>query len=368
MENGTPRKKRNWKRLLLITVAISLVLSLSAVIAAAAYWNSLLNQMQDARETVSVAATEETQPQTVQPEPSEETLAPETSPEETWPEVHSGENITNIMLVGHNYREGERHRLSDTMILCSINRETRTLSLVSVLRDLYVPLPAYAGHGPGRNRINVCYHMGSHWTGTPEGGMEMLALCLEQNFGIPVDHTIEINFDAFTQIIDSLGGVEVDLTEAEARYLSRKVDYVGTFEPGPQTLNGTEALAYARIRKIDSDHQRTARQRAIIESLLKKWKGLGLLELHKLATSVLPLITTDMTNQEITNYVWEFLPMLKDLTIQSITCPVDNGTLPGSQWGEMVDIAGTPSSVIRCNIARNRAYLQSYLGLQEGDE
>jgi len=362
MENGDSRKKRNRKRIVLLILAAMLTLITAAVAAAVMYWNSLLDLMQDAGETISV-----TQPtvttETTQPQPTGTT-----SPEETWPQVHSDENITNIMLIGHNYREGERHRLSDTMILCSINRETKTLSMVSVLRDLYVPIPAYAGHGPGRNRINICYHMGSHWTGKPEGGMEMLALCLAQNFGIPVDHSIEVNFDAFTQIIDILGGVEIELTVAEARYLTRKVGYVGEFEPGLQTLNGTEALAYARIRKIDSDHQRTARQRAVIESLLKKGKGIGLLELHRLATSVLPLITTDMTNQEITDYIWELLPMLKELNIQSVTCPVDNALLPGSQWGEMVDIAGTPSSVIRCDIRRNREYLQSFLGLQESEE
>ena len=356
MHNKVPREKWNWKRILLRILILLVILIAAAGIAMIIYWNNLLSLIRDASETLPVTyptVTEETQFPSTQP----------TSPEETWPEVHADENITNIMLIGHNYREGEPHKLSDTMILCSVNRETKTLSMVSVLRDLYVPIPAYAGHGPGRNRINICYHMGSYWTGTSEGGMEMLALCLEQNFGIPVDHSIEINFDAFTQIIDILGGVEIDLTETEARYLTRNVGYVGSFEPGLQTLNGTEALAYARIRKIDSDHQRTARQRAVIESLLKKCRNIGLLELHKLATGVLPLITTDMSNQEITNYIWELLPMLKDLKIQSATCPVDNALLPGSQWGEMVDIAGTPSSVIRCNIAKNREYLHSFLGL-----
>ena len=113
------------------------------------------------------------------------------------------------------------------MILCSINRETKTLTMVSFLRDLYIHLPAYAGHTAGRNRINVCYALGSTWKRSSEGGMEMLALCVEQNFGIHVDHTIEVGFEAFTNIIDILGGVEVNVTEAEAEYITNNVGYAG---------------------------------------------------------------------------------------------------------------------------------------------
>ena len=106
----------------------------------------------------------------------EETEPPTTTPEDTWPQVVSDQNITNIMLVGKNYREDEPNKLSDTMLLCSINRETNTMTMVSFLRDLYVPLPAYAGHSSGRNRINVCYALGSTWKRSSEGGMEMLCL------------------------------------------------------------------------------------------------------------------------------------------------------------------------------------------------
>ena len=359
-DEDTSSNRKKWWRIIQIAAGGMILLITAAVIAAVFFWNSLLNRIGDAEETTLASNLVQVPPVTYETDP--------TSPEDTWPVVVSDERITNIMLVGHNYREGEEHRLSDTMILCSLNRETQTLSLVSVLRDLYVPLPAYAGHGPGRNRINVCYHLGSEWTGKPEGGMEMLALCLQQNFGIPVDHTIEVNFDAFVEIVDILGGVDVELTEAEARYLSKKVGYVGDFEPGWQNLDGTEALAYARIRKIDSDNQRTLRQRTVISSLLEKCSKLGLMELYKLATTVLPKITTDMTNQEITNYVWEILPMLKNLEVRSITCPVDNGILTGSQWGEQVEIGGVPSSVIKCNIRLNRKYLQTFLGLETAEE
>ena len=286
----------------------------------------------------------------------------ETDP--TWPEIVPTQNVTTIMLVGQNYREGEEHYLSDTMIMCTINRDTNTLTMTSLLRDLYVPIPSYAGHGPGRNRINVCYHLGTQWTGSVKGGMEMLALCVEQNFGIPIDHTVEVDFTAFEKVVDLMGGVDIELTQAEADYLnSDACAYYGfdEFSAGPQTLNGLEALAYARIRAIDGDFQRTNRQRNVINSLINKCKKMGLWDLHKMATEILPMITTDMTDEEIANYIWEFLPMLADLTIVSQKVPLEKDQMNGdwSYSGKEVEGIG---NVLEPNLWSHKKYLQQILG------
>ena len=348
------------KKVLLWAVVSVMVLLLAVLVGGIVYWNSMLDLITDAGETVPVLSKEEEAALLGTTEATEET-----SPEDTWPVVVSDENITNIMLVGQNFREDEQNKLSDTMILCSINRQTRTLSLVSFMRDTYVKLPPFAGHGPGRNRMNVCYALGSSWTRTAEGGMEMLALCVEKNFGIPVHHSIEIGFETFVNVIDLMGGVEVAVTEEEAKYLTEEVGYIGEVLPGEQILDGSETLAYARIRKIDGDRERTARQRTVISSLLDKCRETGLLELHELATQVLPMIVTDMDNSEITNYIFEFLPMVKDLKIQSLTCPVDNETLKGSCWDKIIDLYGYPSYVLGCNTQLNGQYLQEKLGMVE---
>lgn len=305
-------------------------------------------------------------------EPSDATEPSETTQptEETWPEVVSPENLTTFMLVGQNYREGEEHYLSDTMIMCTVNRDTNTLTMTSLLRDLYVPLPAYAGHGPGQNRINVCYHLGTIWTESVKGGMEMLALCVEQNFGIPIDHTVEVDFEAFEKIIDILGGVEVDMTAAEAKYLNSPVhDYYGfkrEFEEGVQTLTGLEALAYVRIRSIDSDFVRTDRQRAVMNALIQKCKTMSLWDLNKLAKEVLPMITTDMTSEEMQNYVWEFLPMLSDLNIVSQKVPLEKSQMNGdwSYAGREIEGVG---NVLEPNLWSHRKYLQQILGYADAN-
>ena len=353
--DGKSRNKMKW-------VLISLgILVAVAVLGGILYWNHMLNLLGNAEEqTVPTLSQEEEEALlgTV-----ETVLEEETVPEETWPQVVSDKNITNIMLVGQNWREDEQNKLSDTMILCSINRKTKTMSLVSFLRDLYVPLPAYAGHGQGQNRMNVCYALGSSWKGNSKGGMEMLALCVEQNFGIHIDHTIEVSLDSFPRIIDGFGGVEIDVTEAEAKYLTEEVGYVGEIEPGLQTLDGMETLAYSRIRKIDSDRQRSARQRVVLAALLDKCRDMGIMQFHSAAEYVLPSIITDMTNEEITNYIWELMPMVKDMKILSLTCPADNETLPNSMWTKTIDLYGYMSSVVECNRSLNGKYLRYALGI-----
>lgn len=366
-----PKKpKKVWKIILIVLAVIVLLLALLAV-GLWIYIRSMLGLVNQVQETdPSFVATENTQPaSTGVPEGTQgeaEATEESTEPEQTWPQVVSTQNVTTIMLVGQDNREGEsaeQHKLSDSMIMCTINRETKTLTMTSILRDCYVPLPAYAGHGAGRNRINVCYNLGTEWTGSSKGGMEMLALCVEQNFGIPIDHTIEVGFDSFEQIINLMGGVDIELTEAEAKYMTEEIGYVGDMEPGYQTLDGLEALAYARIRKIDADgdFSRTNRQRTIITSLLSKCVKMNLWDLHKLATEILPLITTDMTTDEMSNYIWEFLPMLKDLTIVSQKIPLEKSQLEGAWSYKGIEVDGI-GNVMELNLWSHKKALQEMLG------
>ena len=353
--------ERNRRKTLWILVGTVLALVLIAAIAGGLYWNHMLSLLGNAAEHTVPTLSQEELDAIVG---TEETVPATTTPEDTWPQVVSDQNITNIMLVGQNYREDEPNKLSDTMLLCSINRKTHTLTMVSFLRDLYVPPPAYAGHSGGRNRINVCYALGSTWKRSSEGGMEMLAKCIEQNFGVHIDHTIEVSFDTFAAIINAMDGVDVVLTEEEAEYMTDHVGYVGSFEEGQNALMGYDALAYARIRKIDGDRQRAARQRTVVTSLLEKCRNMGLLELHDLATQILPLIITDMSSQEIADYLWELIPMVKDIKLASLTIPVDNDTLPHSMWSKNIDLYGYPSSVLECNLKLNAEYLQNALGME----
>ncbi len=371
LNKKTVKKTHKGLKITLIVLAVIAVLLIALLIGGYLYVRYLTgfvsNDLPPVETTAPMlAATDSTQgtdnEEIIQTEPS----VPETtSPLETWPEIVSNQNVTNIMLVGQNFRHDETSKLADTMILCSINRETKTLTMTSFLRDCYVTIPAYAGHTQGGNRINVVYNLGWRWTGeNSRGGMEMLALCIEQNFGIPVHHTVEIDFLSFAKIIDILGGVDIELTQEEADFLTLQ-KYFGEVQPGPQTLDGYLALAYARIRSIDSDFNRTNRQRTVITSLINKFRSMNLLDLHKLATEVLPLIITDMTTDEINNYIWEFLPMLADLNIVSQSVPMDKETL--GQWSYKGVFKEGIGQVLELNLWGHKQFLQQQLGFSDAE-
>ena len=373
LNQNQPKKKKS-KALKIVLIVLAVIVLLLAILAVGVviYMRSLLGMVNQVGETnPTVSTTAATVPEST--DATDETAGETPSEtEETWLEIVSTQNVTTFMLVGQDGRYGEESKLSDTMIMCTINRETKTLTMTSILRDCYVPLPAYAGHGAGRNRINVCYNLGYQWTGSSKGGMEMLALCVEQNFGIPIDHTIEVDFEAFERIVDLMGGVEIELTEAEAKYMTESVGYIGEMEPGLQTLDGLEALAYARIRKIDAngDFSRTNRQRTVINSLLHKCAQMNLWDLHKLATEILPLITTDMTTDEMSNYIFEFLPMLKGLNIVSQQIPLDKEVLsevvPGTWSYNGVTKEGI-GGVMEVNTWSHKKYLQQQLGYADAE-
>lgn len=395
----TQKKGKKTKKTGLIVLLVVVLLLAAIGIGVFLYMNSLID-------IVTTKPTENTHPTLSQAEidailnPGGNTTADatetteaiettvETSPEDTWPVIESDENLTHIMLVGQAARAGEEYKLADTMILCTINRETKTLTMTSFMRDLFVTIPAYWGHTQGGNRINNVYHLGYYYGGD---GMEMLELCIEQNFGIKVDHTIEINFEVFNKVIDIMGGVNVELTKAEYDYMvndaSGNVIYMNRNQTklvsqygqeafdnllamytafpeglsvGPCTLNGDQALVYARMRKIDSDFERTRRQRTVITSLINSCRSMGIMDIHAMFNEVLPLIKTNMSNEEIWNYAFEFIPLLKDLQIQTINIPQDV-----TWWSQNIGTEEVPNYVLKCNMWEANKFLREQLGIIE---
>ena len=189
------------------------------------------------------------------------------------------DDLLNILLVGQDRRPGEGRQRSDTMILCSVNAKTKKISMISFLRDLYVQIPGYTD-----NRMNAAYVF---------GGFPLLKDTLKTNFGITVDGCFEVDFNGFTALVDEIDGVDINLTAAEAKVVG------GGTKEGDNHLNGELALRYARIRKIDSDFQRTNRQRKVLLACYDKVKFLGLKDLLGLLDQALPNLTTDLTNSQI---------------------------------------------------------------------
>ena len=212
-------------------------------------------------------------------------------------ELTSDDNVLNILLIGCDGRSNEELGRSDSMILVSINKNTKKIIMTSFLRDTWVEIP-----GVGQNRVNAAYAF---------GGPKLLIQTLEDNFHIRIDKYVRVNFYSFIDAIDALGGVEINVTEEEVyhvnlnsieeyKLLGQTVDKSKDIKKaGLQTLDGVHALAYARIRAIGTDFARTERQRTVMEQLFKKAQNMSLSEKNDFLERVLPNITTNLEKGQI---------------------------------------------------------------------
>ena len=357
------KKKHKGLKIFLIVLAVLVVIIAAAAIAGWTYFHNMANKMNiiELPEDTYVYTEETTAPaETMEADETTEAATEATTVETTVPPM-TADDIINILVVGQSARAGEASQMADTTILVSLNTYTGTVTLSSVLRDSYVKLPDYKGHTCGRAKFTVCYNLGYQWGDGTAGAMEMTNICMKDNFGVEVDYNIEIDFESFTKVIDYLGGVDIELTQAEADYLNKDDLYVlYDVEAGVQHLDGMAALSYARMRKAEgdseSDIKRSARQRILIETLLNKVRYLSLSELQGVADELLPLITTTMKSTDIAKLLVKIAPIISNLKIESGTIPVE-----GTYWGEMVDIYsdGMQHSVLKFESAQQKKLIRA---------
>lgn len=236
-------------------------------------------------------------------------VEPESVELETVP-MTDDEKLINIMLVGQDRRPGEGRQRSDSMILCSYNPKTNELSIISFLRDLYVKIPG----GYSDNRLNAPYAF---------GGFPLLYDTMKENFGITIDGGVEVDFDGFVELIDLLGGIDVQLSYEEAYEVNKECREYSYCEEGKNHLDGEAALAYARIRSIDSDFARAGRQRTVLLKLYEKAKKSSPETLMQLFKKALSMVTTDMTDGEMISIATKLLPKLASVRISTYTVPAE---------------------------------------------
>lgn len=225
----------------------------------------------------------------------------------------SSEGIKNILIVGADKRESwSESGRSDCVMIGTMDTKHGKLKLTSLMRDMYVDIPNH-----GKAKFNAAYSY---------GGIELLYKTIAYNFDIQLDGYVLVDFGAFKHVIKALGGVEVELTEAEANYLIRAYKHgtVTKVVPGKQTLNAQQALAYTRIRQdAAADFGRTQRQRTVMQSMFTKLKSKSSTRLLELAEEIMPYVTTDLNNDQIISYMVDAVRMgVTD--IDQYRIPVDN--------------------------------------------
>ncbi len=209
------------------------------------------------------------------------------------------DHVRNILLIGTDAEKGGSAR-SDSIMIISVNKQTGRITACSVLRDTHVDIP-----GECEAKINSAYS----W-----GGANLLIQTIEENFGIYIDDYASVDFEMFTALVDALGGIDIEVTEAEARYINEQHRYGNEEKPeevpyGDEVhLDGYQALWYVRIRKLDSDWNRTERQRKVIGAVMKgitsKVEAGEIDELIELANEVAPYITTTLESSDLWNILF----------------------------------------------------------------
>ena len=338
------RRRNSLKRAALSFLCIVLAVILTAMLSVTLYFQYLLKQINYVEHDETPTLSQEQLNEYLAEEEDSDASAPSMDAGDVEFKDHTtqiggkGSGIVNILLIGQDRRPGESRARSDTMILCTFNKHTKTLTMTSFLRDLYVEIPGYQD-----NRINAAY---------AAGGMSLLNETLKENFGIHIDGNIEVDFNQFAQIVDLLGGVTMELRQDEADVINR--DAPGTVSAGTQLLTGQQALAYARIRSLDADgdFSRTNRQRKVISALLDSYKNASLSTVLSLLDDILPMITTDMNDVKIIAYATELFPMLSGADIVSQRIPAD-----GSYSGKMIN----GMSVLVADMEASRQLLEDTL-------
>ena len=226
------------------------------------------------------------------------------------------DGFRNIALFGVDSRENalKKSTHSDTIVIASINNKTKDVKLVSIYRDTYVNIP-----GEGYNKINSAYF---------KGGYSLALSTINTNFDLDVKEFVTMNFSAIVNAIDMLGGIELDVTKSELKYLNgyvRELNRINKTEvpalksAGTQLVNGTQATAYARIRYTKGgDFKRAERQRIVIQKMFEKAKTSDISTLNSIIDEIFPQVYTNLSTTEI-------LDLAKDVFSYNI---VDNTGFP----------------------------------------
>lgn len=231
--------------------------------------------------------------------------------------VISEDYVYNYLIFGIEKIGGARN--TDAMMIGSINTKDGKLKLTSLLRDSYVEIPGYK-----MNKLNSAYS---------KGGVNLLIETIEQNYKIHIDGYASVDFEAFENIVDLLGGVEIELGKEEAKYLN-KTNYISkksnrNVKSGVNKLNGNQVMGYVRVRKVKtlggghSDYGRVVRQQRALSAMFDSLMSYGnIFKILPISTEALGYVTTDLNQKQIEKMMSVVIEN-KATTLETFRVPVD---------------------------------------------
>lgn len=252
--------------------------------------------------------------------------------------------ITNILLLSSDARPGEDVSRSDSIMILSIDNVHKKLKVTSLMRDMLVEI-----NGHGEEKLNHAFAY---------GGPTKTIETIQNNFGIKLDNYVIVDFSAFVNVINAIGGVEVTIKDYELDELNKYIIDGGGYEsdllpsPGTYNLNGYQALSYARIRKVgDGEYERTERQRAVLQIALEKVKDISPVKLVSLLNELFPYVKTNISLGNAMDYGFTALSVGKscNFEIEQFRVPIDNiskgGILDNKGWVFIIDKVETSKAL-----------------------
>ncbi|MDD3394142.1 MAG: LCP family protein [Anaerotignum sp.] len=241
--------------------------------------------------------------------------------------MYGSQGIMNIAFYGIDSQDEENKGRSDAILIASINGKTGKIKLISVARDTYVDVPEH-----GKTKINHAYAY---------GGPELAIQTINQNFDMNIKDYVSVNFDSLADVIDEMGGIELDVSEAERQQINKYLLKGEKLqETGLVHLTGPQAVSYSRIRKIDSDIMRGERQRKVLECLFQKVLDINPLLYPSYVKKFAPMVETSLSNDEILKIAQ--VGMKSGLSLEQAGLPNDNiksgGQTIGGVWYFVYDI------------------------------
>lgn len=257
-------------------------------------------------------------------------------------EIYKDENVLNVLILGTDERTKEfsDNARSDSMMLLSINKKDHTAKLVSLERGMGVPIL----EGPYKGQYDWLTHCFRY------GGADLVMEEVRECFRVDVDHFVRVNFTSVKSIVDLLGGIDVNLSAAEAEYLNARPGR--SYSAGVGHLDGQAALDYSRCRSIDSDWQRVKRQQTVVQACADKVKNASVSTLNELLNQILPMIQTNFTQGEIAKLML-IAPEFLGVEFERMTLP-EQGT-----YGGMTGMGGR--KMFAPDFAENARILREFL-------
>lgn len=344
-----PQKKRKnaGKKALIIIIAVIIAIIFAAVVGVLLYMNSIgINYIDTDDNTVGDNTNDDVLYEDLREDEAEEYHNMITAIRDnsdissslySWytnkGELMKSKNVLNILIVGIDASGGTPMQgNSDVMMLASVHKKEKKITLCSFLRDSYTYFETSSGKGY-YSKLNAAY---------ANGGADCLMNAIEYNYKIDLDYFVAVDFEAFEKVIDAIGGINLNVSEDEARAMERYAGISGVPYGENVRLNGEQALLFSRMRMIyvTGDVQRTENQRKVINAIIKKSKTLGIGDLNNVVQTLGEYIYTDCPSTKIvslgTNAI---LGKWYNFQVYSMEAPPESAreAYSGSSWMWMVD-------------------------------